>query len=499
MRCAVYTRKSTEERLDLRYNSLEAQKDACRAYVDSQRHLGWRVTEADLDDGGYSGGSLERPALQRLLELVKAGAIDVVVVHKVDRLSRSLSDFARLAELFDKHRVSFVSVTQQLDTSTAMGRLSMNVLLSFAQFEREIASERIREKIAASRLRGLWTGGVCPLGYRLERKSLIVHHEKAQFVRHLFDRYLALQSVSLLRRELGQSDGGAKVPALSRGELSTILKNPIYVGKLRIGDRLVDGIHDGIVDREVWQRCQELLKLNARKKRGNRTVQSGALLLGKLFDSEGRKLTRSKTFKRNKEYHYYVQASSVRGDSRSNVRIPCGTLDDAVAKAVVAHLKSSSWIEAITERFAHQPDVMKGLASLNLCGRDEILSELVSRVVLEKNSLRVDISFGRIMPEQNSGIIPPKTGIDVSGYSIRAEPVWKTIGEKSEKMWSIRPEEDWTAHGRRWFAMLVNGQCTSQEQIARKERVSQATVSRAIDRALSHSGPLRARRQRTSH
>jgi DNA invertase Pin-like site-specific DNA recombinase len=190
MRCAVYTRKSTEERLDLRYNSLEAQKDACRAYVDSQRHLGWRVIEADLDDGGYSGGSLERPALQQLLELVKAGAIDVVVVHKVDRLSRSLSDFARLAELFDKHRVSFVSVTQQLDTSTAMGRLSMNVLLSFAQFEREIASERIREKIAASRLRGLWTGGVCPLGYRIERKSLIVHDEKAQIVRHLFDRYL---------------------------------------------------------------------------------------------------------------------------------------------------------------------------------------------------------------------------------------------------------------------------------------------------------------------
>ena len=494
MRCAVYTRKSTEERLDLRYNSLEAQKDACRAYVDSQRHLGWRVTEADLDDGGYSGGSLERPALQRLLDLVKAGAIDVVVVHKVDRLSRSLSDFARLAELFDKHRVSFVSVTQQLDTSTAMGRLSMNVLLSFAQFEREIASERIREKIAASRLRGLWTGGVCPLGYRIERKSLIVHDEKAQIVRHLFDRYLALQSVSLLRRELEQSNDGAKVSALSRGELFTILKNPVYVGKLRIGDRLVDGIHDGVVDREVWQRCQELLKLNARKKCGNRPVQSGALLLGKLFDGEGRKLTRSKTFKRSKEYHYYVLASSVRGDSRSTVRIPCGTLDDAVANAVAAHLKSSSWIEAITERFAHQPDVMKALASFNLRERDEILSELISRVVLEKNSLRIDLEFDRLIPETGAKVIRLKAASDASGYSIRAEPVWKTTGKKSEKMWSIRPEKDWTALGRRWFAMLANGQCSSQEEIARKERVSQATVSRAIDRALSHSGPLLARR-----
>jgi hypothetical protein len=298
----------------------------------------------------------------------------------------------------------------------------------------------------------------------------------------------------LLRRELEQSNDGAKVSTLSRGELFTILKNPVYVGKLRIGDRLVDGIHDGVVDREVWQRCQELLKLNARKKRCNRTFQSGALLLGKLFDSEGRKLTRSKTFKRSKEYHYYVLASSVRGDSRSTVRIPCGTLDDAVANAVAAHLKSSSWIEATTEWFAHQPDVMKALASFNLCGRDEILSELVSRVVLEKNSLRVDLGFGRITPEQNSGIIPPKTGIDVSMWSIRAEPVWKTIGEKSEKVWSIRPEKDWTALGRRWFAMLANGQCSSQEEIARKERVSQATVSRAIDRALSHSGPLLAPR-----
>ena len=492
MRCAVYTRKSTEERLDLRYNSLEAQKDACRAYVDSQRHLGWRVTEADLDDGGYSGGSLERPALQRLLDLVKAGAIDVVVVHKVDRLSRSLSDFARLAELFDKHRVSFVSVTQQLDTSTAMGRLSMNVLLSFAQFEREIASERIREKIAASRLRGLWTGGVCPLGYRLERKSLIVHDEKALFVRHLFNRYLALQSVSLLRRELGQSDGGAKVPALSRGELFTILKNPVYVGKLRIGDRLVDGIHDGIVDREVWQRCQELLKLNARKKRGNRTVQSGALLLGKLCDSEGRKITRSKTFKKSKEYHYYVLASSVRGDSRSTVRIPCGTLDDAVVDAISAHLKSNSWVEAISERFAHRPEMMKSLTGLDVRKQDEVLSDLISRVVIEKNSLRIDLEFGRIISEPSGKVMRPKTGSDASGYSIRAEPAWKTIDEKSEKMWSIRPENDWTAHGRRWFAMLANGQCTSQEEIARKERVSQATVSRAIDRALSHSGPLLA-------
>lgn len=490
MRCAVYTRKSTEERLDLRYNSLEAQKDACRAYIDSQRYLGWRVTESDLDDGGYSGGSLERPALQRLLELVKAGAIDVVVVHKVDRLSRSLSDFARLAELFDKHRVSFVSVTQQLDTSTAMGRLSMNVLLSFAQFEREIASERIREKIAASRLRGLWTGGVCPLGYRLERKSLIVNDEKAQFVRHLFDRYLALQSVSLLRRELVQGDSGAKASALSRGELFTILKNPVYVGKLRIGDRLVDGIHDGIVDREIWQRCQELFELNARKKRGNRHVQSGALLLGKLFDSEGRKLTRSKTFKRNKEYHYYVLASSVRGDSRSTFRIPCGALDDAVANAVAAHMKSDIWVKVITERFAHQPDVMKALTSLDLRGQDEILAALVRCVVLEKSSLRIDLEFGKLLPELEGGAVRPKTGFDVSGYSIHAESLWKTVGEKSKKMWSIRPKKDWSAHGRRWFAMLVNGQCSSQEEIARRERVSQATVSRAIDRALSHGGPF---------
>jgi len=270
-RCAIYTRKSSEEGLEQDFNSLHAQREACEAFIKSQAGEGWRLVKTAYDDGGLSGGTMERPALQRLLADVNQGVIDVVVVYKVDRLTRSLTDFAKMVEVFDAHAVSFVAVTQQFNTTSSMGRLTLNVLLSFAQFEREVTGERIRDKIAASKQKGMWMGGLVPLGYEVHERRLIVNQSEAETVREIFRRYLELGCVRLLMEELnrrgirskvrvaknGKTSGGN---SFSRGALYVLLSNPIYIGEIRHKGVRYPDLHDQIVVREPWEKTQRLLR-----------------------------------------------------------------------------------------------------------------------------------------------------------------------------------------------------------------------------------------------
>ena len=280
LRCAVYTRKSTEEGLEQEFNSLDAQHEACAAYIASQASLGWKLVQNRYDDGGISGGTMERPALQELLADIRQGQVDVVVVYKIDRLTRSLADFSKIVEVFDAQNVSFVSVTQQFNTTTSMGRLTLNVLLSFAQFEREVTAERIRDKIAASKRKGMWMGGAVPLGYENRDKKLLVVPTQAETVRVIYRRYLELGSVRRLKEELDETANSVAIEGeesinqprrFSRGHLYWLLSNPIYVGDIRHKEQTVPGQHEAIIDRELWDAVQNKLKEQGSRRKATTT------------------------------------------------------------------------------------------------------------------------------------------------------------------------------------------------------------------------------------
>ena len=349
LRCAIYTRVSTDQGLEQDFNSLDAQREASEAYIKSQAHEGWRLIRDQYNDGGYSGGSMDRPALQKLLADVEARRIDVIVVYKVDRLTRSLADFAKLVELFDKHEVSFVSVTQSFNTTTSMGRLTLNVLLSFAQFEREVTGERIRDKIAASKKKGMWMGGVVPLGYRVEDRALHIVEDHAEIVRSLFRRYLEAGSVVRLKQQLdaegfrlpvridgaGRSTGGGPI---SRGHIYKILSNPIYVGRIAHKGQAHEGQHKPIVSQDLWDQVQQSLREHLGAERTKRTRQaSEALLAGKLFDDRGNRMSPSWAKKGPKRWRYYVSQAALQGDKSkagSIVRVPAAYVEGLVADAV---------------------------------------------------------------------------------------------------------------------------------------------------------------------
>ena len=317
-RCAIYTRKSSEEGLEQNFNSLHAQREACEAFIKSQASEGWRLVKTHYDDGGISGGSMERPALQHLLGDIRQGLIEVVVVYKVDRLTRSLADFAKMVEIFDAHHVSFVAVTQQFNTTTSMGRLTLNVLLSFAQFEREVTGERIRDKIAASRRKGIWMGGVVPLGYDLRERRLVINPAEAEVVRQIFRRYLELGCVRLLKEELdrrgvvsklsqlGLTEHDQKGYSFSRGALYVVLSNPLYIGEVRHRGLRHSGQHQPIVDRELWDKVQQQLHEHAMRRRLRAVKVEPSPLAGKLFDPSGAGLTPSHARKGERRYRYYI-------------------------------------------------------------------------------------------------------------------------------------------------------------------------------------------------
>jgi site-specific DNA recombinase len=355
LRCAIYTRVSTDQGLEQDFNSLDAQREASEAYIKSQAHEGWRLIRDHYDDGGFSGGSMERPALQKLLIDVQARRIDVIVVYKVDRLTRSLADFAKLVETFDARGVSFVSVTQSFNTTTSMGRLTLNVLLSFAQFEREVTGERIRDKIAASKKKGMWMGGVVPLGYRVEDRALHIVEDHAEIVRSLFRRYLEAGSVVRLKQQLdseevrlpvrvdggGRSTGGGLV---SRGHIYKILSNPIYVGRIAHKGHAHEGQHLPIVTQDLWNDVRQSLSDQLGAARTKRTHQSSdALLTGKLYDDSDRRMNPTWARKGCKRWRYYVSQAAQQGDkskSASILRVPAADVEKLVVEAV-GHLSSS--------------------------------------------------------------------------------------------------------------------------------------------------------------
>ena len=323
-RCAIYTRKSTEEGLDQAFNSLHAQRAACENFIRSQKAEGWRIIKTHYDDGGLSGGNMERPALKALLSDIANGRVDIVVVYKVDRLTRSLADFAKLVDQFDDQDVSFVSVTQQFNTSSSMGRLTLNVLLSFAQFEREVTAERIRDKITASRKKGLWTGGVPPLGYDVVDKQLVVNREEAATVKRLFEAYLDAPSARDVLDLIEEEDLRTKKRAngqgghlITRGPLYWILSNPIYAGYVRSGDQLYDGVHEAIIDRALWHQVQT--KREASAQRLGTPASAQQPLAGKLF-ADQRPLTPSSSIKNGRRYGYYVTDPGTPGREAAAMR-----------------------------------------------------------------------------------------------------------------------------------------------------------------------------------
>ncbi len=345
LRCAIYTRKSHEEGLEQDFNSLDAQREACEAYILSQKHEGWKALPEYYDDGGISGATMERPALMRLLKDIAAGRVDVVVVYKVDRLTRALSDFAKIVDTFDENGVSFVSVTQQFNTTTSMGRLTLNVLLSFAQFEREVTAERIRDKIAASKQKGMWMGGNLPLGYDTKDRKLIINDVEAKTVRHIFQRYIELKSVlglmEVLRAEgivskvriseAGRQSGG--VP-FNRGALYYLLKNRVYLGEITHKDESYPGLHDAIVAKKLWDSVQTLLSENRVERQSGRRTKEPSLLSGLIFDDHGVRMTPSHAVKSGKRYRYYISqhlTTKAKSKTKPGRRTPAGEVERLVS------------------------------------------------------------------------------------------------------------------------------------------------------------------------
>ena len=435
LRCAIYTRKSSEEGLEQAFNSLDAQREACGAYIGSQRHEGWRALSAHYDDGGYSGGSLERPALARLLEDIRAGKIDVVVVYKVDRLTRSLADFAKIVEIFDARGVSFVSVTQQFNTTSSMGRLTLNVLLSFAQFEREVTGERIRDKIAASKKKGMWMGGYVPLGYEVVEHQLVVNDTEADLIRDIYRRYLTLGCVRRLKAELDQQGISSKRRtgrdgrpfgggSFSRGALYTLLRNPLYVGEIRHRETVYPGNHQAIVERELWDQVQARLETNRVARRQGSQATNPSLLAGLIYDGHGARMTPSHALRRGKRYRYYVSQSVIRhaGTQRqSGSRIPAHELERRICERLGLFLSQS---QAVLDELALPTDNNSVRAGLIAAARTRsanlaraapqdlrrFLTTVLSRITIGENRLEIAIRqaalrallLGRPEPVQSS-------------------------------------------------------------------------------------------------
>jgi DNA invertase Pin-like site-specific DNA recombinase len=344
LRCAVYTRKSTEEGLDMEFNSLDAQRDACEAYVASQKAEGWLLLPDRYDDGGFSGSNLERPALQQLITDIEARRVDVVVVYKIDRLSRALMDFAKLVEVFDRNDVTFVSVTQSFNTTTSMGRLTLNILLSFAQFEREVIGERIRDKFRASRSRGMWMGGHPPLGYDVKDRKLIVNEAEAAIVRTVFERFVRVGSATILARSLAAEGVLTKRGRpIDRGYLYILLNNRAYVGEAVHKGTAYPGEHQPIIPRELWDKVHAILRESPRKRAAKtRGYHTPAPLRGLLFGPDNRAFTPAYTRRGNRLYRYYVSTGVIKRGPEGCVirRVPAAEIETAIIDQVRALVRT---------------------------------------------------------------------------------------------------------------------------------------------------------------
>jgi site-specific DNA recombinase len=416
IRCAIYTRKSSEEGLEQSFNSLDAQREACAAFVASQRHEGWRVISALYDDGGYSGGDMDRPALKRLLGDVAANKVDTIVVYKVDRLTRSLADFAKIVEALDAKGVSFVSVTQQFNTTTSMGRLTLNILLSFAQFEREVTGERIRDKIAASKRKGMWMGGRVPLGYDVKERKLMVNHEEAKLVNNFYRWYLEFGSVSKLKAYLddhgikskerispaGIRSGGG---SFFRGALYLILQNPIYRGEVRHRDQSHPGQHEAIVSQDLWDKVQDQLRSDNGGRRGGIRANCSSMLVGLLHDEGGNLFRPSYTVKNGKRYRYYFSPTSATAcDKQAKaIRLPAHDVEKQVSVRLQSFLRSSNEVmRSLALPGDHPGTAQKLLAAAQVQAREwstvspavlrDFIKKVVRRVIVHDEKIDLETS-----------------------------------------------------------------------------------------------------------
>ncbi|HVV79078.1 MAG TPA: recombinase family protein [Pseudolabrys sp.] len=415
-RCAIYTRKSTEEGLEQDFNSLDAQREACAAFIQSQKQEGWTAIPKTYDDGGYSGGSMERPALKQVLADIEAKRVDVIVVYKVDRLTRSLSDFAKLVEIFDRCGVSFVSVTQQFNTTTSMGRLTLNILLSFAQFERELIGERVRDKVAASKKKGMWMGGTVPLGYDVKDRKLAVNKAEAKTVVEIYQRYLKLQSVRALRDDLAaagirskrrfRADGSEYGhQKLSQGALYLMLQNRTYRGEATHKGKAYPGEHKAIVDEALWSSVQALLAQNRVARTNGANAQEPSLLTGLLFDEHGERLTPTWTSKKGKRYRYYVSAALVAGTNETKQRIPAGNLEDVVVEKIRRFFSDPKELIDVFERLGlsrQRSAAIKCAARIarQLNEKDQtrttLILPLLRRVVVGSEEIKIEMHNDRL-------------------------------------------------------------------------------------------------------
>lgn len=527
LRCAVYTRKSTDEGLEQEFNSLHAQREACEAFITSQRHEGWQVLSTHYDDGGFSGGTMDRPALQRLLADISTGKVDVVVVYKIDRLTRSLFDFAKIVEVFDAKAVSFVSITQQFNTTTSMGRLTLNVLLSFAQFEREVIAERVRDKIAASKRKGMWMGGTVPLGYDAVNRKLRINAEEAKTVRLLFEMYLKLGSVRQLQEECerlglrtklrtmldGRQSGGT---AFSRGHLYGILSNPIYIGRIPHKGRSYEGEHEIIIDAETWDKVQAQLTTNAGRKRGRTGSKHPSLLAGLLFTSEGVPFTPSHAVNHGRRYRYYVERPLLRpvavkgkpnaaqrnesGVQTKGWRLPAAEIERLVLTQVAEFLrdrselldalrskrKSPELVSAVLSRASSLADRSK---SDSVASHLEIINPLLRRVTIAQDEVVIEIKPGGltdILLDQKASSREEKDSAPISievPVRLRRRGVEAKLVVLNQQQAPLGPDANLVkalARAQEWWGRIVRGEVGGIGDIARTEGFNRAYVTRFL-------------------
>ena len=497
IRCAIYTRKSSEEGLEQDFNSLDAQREACEAYIASQKHEGWEVLRDHYNDGGISGGHLDRPALQRLMQAVDEKRVDQIVVYKIDRLTRSLTDFAKLVDRLDAAQASFVSVTQSFNTATSMGRLTLNMLLSFAQFEREVTSERIRDKIAASKRKGMWMGGHVPLGYCADGRTLKIDEAEAPTIRTLYDLYRKLGSVREVKdraealgfrsrrraRSCGRVSGG--IP-FDRGHLHHILSNPVYAGRIRHKGQVYDGQHPAIIDPKTWDKVQELLQSGAAISRGTRKKAITSPLAGKLFDETGDRLTPSHSRKNGKRLRYYVSRRVIAGGCEKHPdawRLPAEQVEGVLTEMIRRHLERPDAAASVI-RGLPAAEIKTTAERLAACINSTDCLNLIKKVNLRPGAIRVQLDT----PVLAKWLDCLPGHINASELTIETPFQMRRRGvELKLHLGDPPPEIDETlvqniVKGRRWLAMVIDGKSFSE--IAQVENVSTRRVQDIANLAL---------------
>lgn len=400
LRCAIYTRKSSEEGLEQDFNSLDAQREACEAYIKSQQHEGWVLVEKQYNDGGFSGGTLERPALKKLLADIEAGKVDIVVVYKVDRLTRSLMDFSKIVELFDRQEASFVSITQHFNTTTSMGRLTLNILLSFAQFEREVTGERIRDKMLASKKKGMWMNGVAPLGYLNKDRTLELDEENAGKIKLIFDKYLELESVHSLKTCLEEQKIMTKTGKnFAKGHLYKILENKTYIGKIEHKGKVYEGLHEAIINEDIFNRTQKILSANRIKNNSSTDKKNPSLLAGKLFDDKKNYMSPIHSNTRNRKYRYYLSQAIIqhrRQDAGTVSKIPAGEIEKVVIQKIKDFVSNPNNIQPLLK----ESNIHKQKALLNNIADkidNQFIRTILSKVVIYKEKIEIMICKNQLL------------------------------------------------------------------------------------------------------